>query len=282
MLPEINDMYTEEFKSLVKNGVKDGFYIGLGNPNADILLVGKEAAINSSSEFEIQNQRNYYNNAIDWQENIDTGTKTVSNDWDFNSYIQDSKATNNPLFAFKGALIKEQGKTWRKYQKLYDCIFGRENGLVTYGHDFQKKFFITEMSDNPVKSTNEAKHNLDFKEKLQNRKETFFKSTFIEQFPIIILACSDYIWNLGKDENRQIDTLFGVEYSHCYTTKTTKRPQSFYIHLNSNKSKLVIHTNQLSGSNASNELLVEMGKFIKEFQKKQLTNIKRQQHLSPN
>lgn len=258
-------MYSKEFEELVIKGVNEKFYIGSGNPNAQILIVGKEAAIGETNDFEIQNRKNYFNNAQDWQGNIKNEIFEVQENWDYANYLKDEKATNNPLFAFKGAQIKEQGKTWRKYQKLHDFIFERAEPIGKYCHDFQKNFFLTEMSDNPLKTTSEAKRVEEFRIRLQQRKETFFKSKFIFQFPVVILACSDYICNLGIGKDRQIDDIFDVKYKGCYQTKTTKQSQSFYLHFNQSKSRLVIHTHQLSGSNASNELLQELGKCIREF-----------------
>ena len=60
---------------------------------------------------------------------------------------------------------------------------------------------------------------------------------------------------------REIDDIFKVGYVQTYSTKTTNKPYHFYIHYNENKSKLVIHTRQLSGD-VPDKLLEEMGNVI--------------------
>ncbi len=260
--------YSDSFTEIVNQGVKEKFYIGTGNPNSKVLIVGKETAISDTNMLEKQNKKNYEQNAFDWIRNIENNICEITKNWIYEAYINDGYATNNPIFAFKGVKINEhgEGQTWRKYQKLCDVIFNGE--MVTdkdRPYDFQKHFFITEMNDNPEKTTSKAQKEKDFKPKLKKRKDVFFKSDFIQNFPIIVLACSNYIWNFGEGDDRQIDNLFGVKYSHNYTTTTTKSEKYFYVHYNENKTKLVIHTNQLSGSNASNELLENLGLLIRDF-----------------
>ena len=42
--------YSTEFKKLIEDCEKNDQYIGLGNPNAKILFVGKEPATNEKKE----------------------------------------------------------------------------------------------------------------------------------------------------------------------------------------------------------------------------------------
>jgi hypothetical protein len=235
--------YKENFIKVVNSGN----YLGTGNPNSEILVVGKEVATDENSvndpTLEEQNKFNYENNISDWLKNIQQN----KNQEDVPNWIYDDPLKiNNPLFAFKGAEIKEEGKTWRKYQKLHDYIFGMESrkNISKYGHNFQERFFITEMSDIPSKRTIDAQKRKEFKKRLEKRKNGFFKSSFIQNFPVIILACSNYIY--GKE----IENIFGVN----FIEQKGIGKQLFWTHLNLEKTKLVIHTRQLS-TNVSNELL---------------------------
>ncbi len=111
------------------------------------------------------------------------------------------------------------------------------------------------MNNSPSKNTSTAdKSGL-------NKRKTFFKnSLFIQQFPVIVLACSDYIKN--NDKIREIDEVFNVKYysSKIYNINTMN---GFYIHYNKDKTKLVIHTRQLS-QNVKNDLLQDLGLVIRE------------------
>lgn len=251
--------YTQNFK----DAIKLNSFLGTGNPSSKILIVGKEVATNLESldPLEKQNSISTINNVLDWNKNILNNVNQENiKPWVFNEQLDLANVDNNPLFAFKGCIKKNTSDTWKKYQKLYDIIFrgeiDRNNELEL---DFQKQFFITEMSELPSKTTGKAQINIDFKPKLETRKNTFFKSEFIQDFPVVVLACSNYITNKGN--NREIDDIFNVKFVE---EKGTKQ-QKFWIHKSKTaKPKLVIHTRQLSNA-VEDKLLIKIGQEIKEF-----------------
>lgn len=253
--------FTKNFKKVVEEAVNNNLFVGTGNPNAKILIIGKEVAtdnINSDLPIEKANLINYNNNASDWKKNIkDSISQEDVKDWIYNSYIKDPEAENNPLFAFKGVKLidHKEGITWRKYQKLHDIIFN--GGISTdldRDYDFQRNFFITEMNDSPCKKTSLAN-----KDGIKSRKDFLLKSEFIQQFPVVILACGEYITNYGN--NREIDDYFGVSFDdngeHHFSDSN-----KFWTHHNTSGDKLVIHTRQLS-ANVKNEMLEQMGDLIR-------------------
>lgn len=242
--------YTDEFKKIIELNT----YIGTGNPNNEILIIGKEVATDVKNvENELLERKNliaYNSNVDEWKKNIEN---YISQNEIPNWTIESNE--NNPLYAFKGVEIKKEGHTWRKYQKLYNYIFGGEKNSKI---NFQEKFFITEMSVLPSKTSKEAKKKKYFQTKLKERKENFLVSDFIQSFPIVILACGDYI------NGKELTDIFKVRFTE---QKGTKR-QYYWIHENvSKKPKLVIHTRQLS-ANVSNELLIGIANEIKKFLKK--------------
>lgn len=229
-------MYSEEFKDYVNNGINK-YFIGTGNPNAKILFIGKESAI---SEDDTESIRKYNSNASDWSVHIKNSTCEVL------SYPVDKEH----IFRIK----KSWGKnTWSKYQKLSDYIFNKEE--KPYHIDFLEEVFTTELNDAPSKNTSSAN-----KGSLNERKELLRRSTHIQSFPVVILACSNYIKN--NDEVREIDKMFGVNYKDEYEKKVYSKTNWFYSHYNEDKKKLVIHTRQLS-SNVTPELLKDMGVLIR-------------------
>ncbi len=62
----------------------------------------------------------------------------------------------------------------------------------------------------------------------EKRKKSFFRSEFIQNFSIVVLACSDYIWN--KKNDWQINEIFGVSYD--LEKNTVKVNISFLITTN--------------------------------------------------
>ena len=89
-----------------------------------------------------------------------------------------------------------------------------------------------------------------------SRYPPLFKS-----FPVIILACSNYIQN--NDNIREIDKIFGVTYDGDDVGRFLfNKGNWFYTHHDANGRKLVIHTRQLS-ADVKDDMLKEMAKIIK-------------------
>ena len=227
--------YSNEFKHFVDvcTKPKNNFYVGIGDPNARILIVGKESAL---SEVNLE----YKNNAAEWRKHIE------------NHDCQDLKYHVNkehPLHRGWGH------NTWSYYQKLNDYIFDVEE-IKPYYIDFLKNMFTTEINDAPNPKTSQAD-----KSSINARKRLFKESAFIQSFPVIVLACSNYIQN--NNSIREIDDIFGVTYDgdengkHYYN-----KGNWFFTHHNVSGNKLVIHTRQLS-MDVKNEMLKEMAEVIK-------------------
>lgn len=227
--------YNEKFNQLLDN-IEAHEYVGLGNPNSNILFVGKEAAIDLEINDDFQNikekLKTIHGSKIKWK----------SNNFDY---------SHNP------AELKTLSDTWKNYQELYNNIFieKKHNTSAT----FLKEVFTTEMSNLPSKTTDKAKKNPFFKSELQQRKANFFTTEFIQSFPVIVLSCSNYIVN--NDKNREIDHIFKVQFNGEF--KEYSKGNWFYNHYNGDRTKMVIHTRQLS-SNVNNELLFDIGWKIRE------------------
>ncbi|MDX9848387.1 MAG: hypothetical protein RBT74_15500 [Tenuifilaceae bacterium] len=229
--------YKTSFKTFVKEGVEKGFFIGTGNPNSKILLIGKESAIDKSNN-DCQNW--YFKNAKEWETHIEKSTTEC-----FSYYVDE-----------KNCLRKNWGKnTWSKYQLLSNSIWNKET--EKYSIDFLESIFTTEINDSPAKKTSLAN-----KSGIDERKLLFKNSAFIQEFPVIVLACSNYIKN--NNELREIDEIFNVTYDGDEKGKYWfNKGNWFFTHHNFENSKLVIHTRQLS-ADVNNSMLEKMGEVIRQ------------------
>lgn len=224
--------FSENFKKISENCVKNGAHLGGGNPSARILFVGQEAAIEQIEEW-------YGNNAKVWQNKI---------------------LNNEDLIDFKRNEKFLPGHTWNKYQRLHNYIFPENSSddLI----NFEERIFTTEMSDNPSKTNYKASKKINFKSDLQKRKETFFNEDFIQDFKVVVLACSKYIVN--NEKNWEINNLFKVKYIGDDLGKYWyNKTNWFYIHYSEDHKKMVIHTRQLS-TDVFDKMLEDMGKIIRE------------------
>lgn len=226
------EKFFEDFLTMCEHSKPYKQFPGQGNPNKDILIVGKEST-----------------DVID-------------------SLITDKiNLCRNKQWRDAPRKIDTSNDTWMNYQHLCDLIYGRMSNYSDYW-DFEKECaFTTELNNNPSKTTSNP--NKETKRAIANRLELFKDSDFIQSFPVVILACSNYITNQGVGNDRQIDSTFDVEYDvnggEHYFTKMNK----FFTHHNKVDTKffkagekLVIHTRQLS-QNIKEDMLIDMAKVIR-------------------
>ena len=231
--------YNKNFKELLET-LPDSEYVGLGNPNSKILFIGKEAGSEIGVEICHGNAKSWKNKEFDYSKR----------------YIPSEPNMRN------------LNHTWQRYQILYDKILSKLNIIIKtqkndkYEITFIENVLTTELSNLPARNTNEAKKQIDFTSELEKRKRVFFKSQFIEQFPIIVIFANDnkYI----ETYSGEVCKLFKVKFDklHNYMGK-----DKIWIHFASapeNSPKLLIHTRQLTNS-ISNDLIDNISEIIADF-----------------
>lgn len=216
----------QAFKQYIETCKHRMEYIGLGNPCADILLIGKEPS-----------------NEGDDKEHI------LKNIYDVKACFENNDLTC-PYKQDKPSYVNH---TWNLYQKLICYIFGHkceDDGKT----DFGTYAFTTEMNNTVSKRTAMAKQ--------KYRLDTFRDSSFIQDFPVVILACSNYIHNINGDW--QINETFNVTFDEIDGAHTNySRGNWFYTHHSRpNGNRLVIHTRQLS-QNCDDKLLRDIAQIIR-------------------
>lgn len=255
--------YINEFKELLKQHPFS--YIGTGNPNSKILIIGKECAIDPDKEAQ-RHHIEVLNNPKDWVSNIEKKL----NPEDIDNWFTTRCPKYNPLYPYKGQLAKRYTKdalgvenkgtstTWVKYQKLIDLIIRPDNhrsGSINFHEDS----FITELSDVPGKYSSHVKDK-DKRNSILQRSE-LLESSFFQQFPIVIVACGMDIRNYSIN----LEKIFNVKFQPATHFIRNIRSNWYNIHFGIGKHpKILIHTNQLSMS-ISNQLLYEIAKHCKEF-----------------
>lgn len=238
--------YKSEFIELVEEC--HSAYIGYGNPNSKILIIGKEAAIEPGSE---QHIREIVKNSEQWKHNIDN--QIQPNDIKPGAF--------NPLYPYQDGPFKKSAtsSTWYYYQKLFNLIKKKDTGKI----DFLGKCFITEFNENSAKKSNDNSRKV-IEESISKRKE-LFKKTYFQEFPIIIVACAHYV----KDYNIDLQDIFGVEWKQptiddkILPTIGKQKWINVHYQKEGGSPKLLIHTNQFSI--VSDVLLIEIARICQEF-----------------
>lgn len=192
---------------------------GQGNPNVDILIIGKE-----------------------------------STDISEKSLVQNIERCRNKMERDAPRPINPKNKTWANYQYLLDEIYQRKSDYDDKW-DFEKYAFTTELSSTPRKNSKYS----EAKSSIQDRLRFFEKSKFIQDFPVIVLACGGYIRN--NDKVREIDDTFHVTFSKRYDYSTGNWFCTHYD--DTNPKRIVIHTRQLSNG-VSYEMIDKMASVIRD------------------
>ena len=253
--------YSAEFKSLVES--YKHAYIGTGNPDSKILIIGKECAIDVDKEKD-KFPREIPNNAQDWNRNIRQNTDhNIIDNW-----LSTPNPRYNPLYPYKGQLFRKRtmtkdgcikgdggtSATWYNYQKLFYMISGRSRtGTIIFHADC----FITEMNEATglySKNVSEKIRRISIEER--NR---FLRNRFFQQFPVVILACGPYV----SDYNINLEEMFNVEFREPTINIGNKWLNVLYRQ--SESPRILIHTNQLSigiGDNLLKEIARECIDFV--------------------
>lgn len=229
-------MYKDSFKDLVNfafklsesdselvEGEASPYYLGFGNPNSNILIVGQEKAIHEGDQTQIRSES--YENVKQWKYLIDNDINDIF--YDFYPNKEPINRFENPLYPYKGKV--RRGNTWNHYQKLVDFILenSQKNQLDIY-NGFLKKSFITEVNF-PTSKTQLGRVET-------SKKSAILRHTFYKDFDKIILACGDYL------SYQEIEDIYQV-----YFEKDESQPRErLKIFRNDKKSQIVINTRQLS------------------------------------
>lgn len=260
--------YPKSFIDLIKKCQLNypGTYIGTGNPEGKILIIGKECAIDS-----VANHAQYIleivNNLRDWLNNLPSATRPLGTQFgNVDVWVNPTTIppTYNPLYPYKGQKhnISRTGNlghspgtcaTWYYYQKLYDLIRGFSSGII----DFHEECFITELNQVTSEYSNHQKR-ADRRKSIQAR-QWIFKEPFFNEFPITILACgNDYINNLAGGVENTMDPRWVL------IPGTRVIPGIYGVYGNKSDDQILIVVKQLS-INVSNVLLQEIANLCKPY-----------------
>ena len=263
ILKDLNYMYTEKFKQVVQYCKENNLFVGYGNPNGKVLVIGKEAAHIGKEEttenLEKKKEELFQSNVSQWEHILSTnevpnydGERPISHE--------------NPLYAYGNQFnkkdVRKEGKpynggtssTYLNYEKLYEQLFLQGEKLERI--NFQKEFFITEFSDYPTK---ESYKNEDIealrKQSIEERKP-LFALPFFKEFPIVIVAAGDYPDLYHIDLEKTFDVIFKEE------IKVGR--DRYFLHFSKDNKRILIHTRQLSNS-FSRELIPAIASEAKKF-----------------
>lgn len=262
-------IYTQEFISMVKFAFANSMFLGTGNPNSNILIIGKEAAI-SMSDNEEQYNREIRNNAGDWIKNYENNIQVS----DVSSWFDAENRSYNPLYPYKNQLntvemrdknnriIRGQGGTSRtcfNYQKLMEVLYN--GGIKSDKINFHAYSFSSELNEITGKYSKLVPRK-DRLESIEKRKNLFAKP-FFRQFPVTIVAVGHYVRDFEINLEKMFDVTYQKELSLKHSDGLGKDFINVHFGNNGERKRILVHTNQLSM--ISSELIHRLGKLCGEF-----------------
>lgn len=242
--------YSIEFKKLLDYTPKG--YIGYGNPNAKILFIGQEAAIDREThpnryEYEIAS------NAEQWKSIVskDVGYELVNHSkiefglplhpWPNQKFQVRSEMQNGN---FRGEF--GTSKTWYNYQKLINKIlelFSKDRKTMTKDDhlDFHRLSFHTDMSDATFRkhsNTAEGKNSV-------IKRASLLSCDFFRNFSVVIAAVGHF------PRDTYGDSYFGDIFRVSFIgNEGIEQSEWMNISIRDNETNpmLLIHTPQFSGA----------------------------------
>lgn len=198
------------------------FYIGYGNPNAEILFLGKEKAIDVAGSPEIFFHESI-NNILQWEQ------LSIGND-------EDLKLEFNPLcpqsyHKEKNNHTIKKRDTWGMYAEIVKGISSNEE----ISHDnFFDYCFTTEVNFIPSKYSDHLK--------LHSERTELLQRQFYKNFKYVIIGA------IGSIDTEKINEIFG----DCLKSEPLKigenKSREIKITVFKNEDQKIILCNQLSGA----------------------------------
>ena len=231
----------KSFVDLVYSKTGNENYLGMGNPNAKILIIGREPAHDlRTEEGREAHHQDQELNRTNWK-NLIEGRPV--------------EGRCNPRRPFPGQLCKPNRKsskskdgtavTWIWYQKLVDLILGREykKCCPVDFHDFCFHTDISSASAENLKTTNKNAKAISVDE----RSKYLFKTEFFKQFPITILA-------IGTDVGKYVPLNWCEEVLGFPLEEVVKesfvdskgKEQMIWLNKDSKNHRILLHTYSLS------------------------------------
>lgn len=237
---------TSDFKDTLQYCEKNHMYLGEGNPNSKILIIGKEIglALNEDKTPSIDKSNEDNNlNLIHW--------RTIIERNDLDVYLENIKNSFN----------ETPNRTWANYQKIVNEILGYDSSERKF--DFLDNTFITELSQIRLANSSQA-NTKELKLARQNsieKRKSLFKLDFFQSFPIIIMACGHY----AKDFDFDIEKIFNVKWTG--ETVVLSKANFYNVHFGKTANgddRILIHTRQVSMT-VTNDLLKTIGEVSRQY-----------------
>lgn len=226
----------KSFIDLVYSAETKQEYIGMGNPNANILIIGREPAHDLNSDEGRENYRQDQTlNRTNWKNLIEG--KAI-------------EGRCNPRHPFPNQkCLRDNGNnngtaaTWVWYQKLVDLILNRKDGRPYRLRplDFHEYCFHTDISSAAAKGQKYVDRKLK-EQSVSDRSTELFSREFFRRFPIVILSVGN-----GYITDTWCNDILGYPTSEAEKAFNKENGERMlWINRDSHGHRILVHTQFLS------------------------------------
>lgn len=229
------------------NKVANPYYIGFGNPNADLLIIGQEKAFNAFEEPDLMLYESI-NNQFQWGKIIN---EAATNEITFDP----RNPRRNHLEGRKG------NHTWTKYSILADEYFNLNSCKQNMMKDFKDNqgptlfdvAFLTEFNVTPATTHSSLT--------LTEERKQVLTHSFFKQFKIVVFAIGN---PQDKGIQEGVKKIFQVSTFEIKSVGQYGSNKDRLVAIGHNGSQTILICNQLSGSSGwKNEHIIKIGELLK-------------------
>lgn len=233
--------YSQDFIDLLNSKYDSKFdYIGQGNPNSKILIVGREHGFYDKQQCDLE----IWQNREQWKQ-ITQGIPFSEEGYSpLTCFLERGQEFRLDMTSKLGGV----SPTWYIYQMMVNALcphvmpVGNKAPLL----DFFNYCFITEFSTaSRPNNNNTAEEEIEDTRKSIEKRTSLLSSDFYRSFPIVILACGKYFdWY-----NINIERIFDVKWEAPTEQVLLNNGKKIWLnlHYSEDRKRIVIHTWQASG-----------------------------------
>lgn len=224
---------SDDFYNQKENHQKPNpYFIGFGNPNSDLLFLGKEKGFDPNNSEQLKYES--IQNPEEWQYYVENGIPNFEE-----TYDKRSQFYTNALCPYSHKM--KSGQTWNKYGKLTSEL--TNNAHLTENNAFLQHAFLSEINHEPSRySKTQVFNNVN--------RLNFLKNPFYQSFKYTILGCGNYL------SYETIESTFDLTFYADHSM-----PRQKLVIFKKNNRKLVL-TRQLS-MDVSNEFISKLVEHLK-------------------
>lgn len=225
--------YRSEFVDLMNDPRWQGAYIGQGNPNSKVLIVGREHGFDNDDQRILEIDKNWEQ----WKKII-AGDESTQNDYSPRHCYAD-RGQKFRIAPTNGGT----SATWYVYQRMVNALI--PHNLFQEKLDFFEYSFITEFSTvNRCNNSNNTEADVQATAYSIAERTPLLSSAFYRSFPIVIISCGDYF----DRYHINIEKMFDVKWEGPTREVELGNGKKAWLnmHYSADRKRIVIHTWQAS------------------------------------